>query len=87
LLSEPPWLHSPAANFLANDQGMDSLDELRELTDTEVESLMKIVHRPGGTVPNPEIAIAAVNGVAPAAGIPLDIPIPGFQVSQRAKSI
>ena len=42
-----------AAGFITNDQGLDTLDELKVLTNDEIESLCKVFWRPGGTVPNP----------------------------------
>ena len=42
-----------AAGFITNDQGLDTLDELKVLTNDEIEILCKVVPRPGGTVPNP----------------------------------
>ena len=42
-----------AAGFINDGQGMDTLDELKVLTDDEIESLCKVVRLPGGTVPNP----------------------------------
>ena len=41
------------AGFITNDQGLDTLDELKVLTNDEIESLCKVVRRPGGTIPNP----------------------------------
>ena len=42
-----------AARFITYNQGLDTLDELKVLTNDEIESLCKVVRRPGGTVPNP----------------------------------
>ena len=42
-----------AAGFITDDQVLDTLDELKVLTNDEIESLCKVVWRPGGTVPNP----------------------------------
>eukprot|EP00543_Licmophora_paradoxa_P017872 CAMPEP_0202469936 /NCGR_PEP_ID=MMETSP1360-20130828/80049_1 /ASSEMBLY_ACC=CAM_ASM_000848 /TAXON_ID=515479 /ORGANISM="Licmophora paradoxa, Strain CCMP2313" /LENGTH=59 /DNA_ID=CAMNT_0049095451 /DNA_START=17 /DNA_END=193 /DNA_ORIENTATION=+ len=58
---------------------MDSVSELRELSDDEVTSLLKIVCRPGGTIPNLAIAVAAAPG-GPELGpnAPLEIPNPGL---------
>ena len=42
-----------AAGFITDDQGMDTLYELKVLTNDEIESLCKVVWRPGGTVLNP----------------------------------
>ena len=42
-----------AAGFVTEDQGLDTLDELKVLTNDEIESLCKVVRSPGETVPNP----------------------------------
>ena len=42
-----------AAVFITNNQGLDTLDELKVLINDEIESLCKFVRRPGGTAPNP----------------------------------
>jgi len=42
-----------AAAAIFDDQGIDSLPELRILTDLEVENLCKVIRRPGGSVQNP----------------------------------
>ena len=41
-----------SAGFITDDQGLDTLDEVKVLTNDEIESLCKVVWRPGGTVPN-----------------------------------
>ena len=41
------------ARFITDDQGLDTLDELKVLTNDDIENLCKVVHFPGGTVPNP----------------------------------
>ena len=41
-----------AAAAAFDDQGIDSLPELRILTDLEVENLCKVIRRPGGSVQN-----------------------------------
>ena len=46
-------LSAKAAGFITNDQGLDTLDELKVLTNDYIEILCKVVWRPGGTVPNP----------------------------------
>ena len=61
-----------AAQALVDDQGMDTLDEIKLLTDDEVESLCKVIRCPGGTIPAPNV------GGAP-------IPAPGVQVNLRAE--
>jgi hypothetical protein len=60
------------SNAFVDEQGMDTLQEIRLLTDYEVESLCKVIYRPGGTVPAPV-----------AHGSP--IPAPGVQVNLRAQ--
>ena len=64
-----------ASNILYTDQGMAELSEISILCDAEVELLCKIVHRPGGLIPNPNTAGA---GQAPM------INAPGHAVSMRA---
>lgn len=64
-----------ASAAITDAQGMDSLDEFRVLTDDEVEDLCKVVRRPGGTIDNPNAAVA---------GQPARIPNPGIAVSMRA---
>ena len=44
-----------AAGFITDDQGLDTLDERKVLTNDEIESICKVVWRPGGTVPNPNV--------------------------------
>ncbi len=39
-----------AAQAITINQGIDSLDGLRELTDTEVENLCKVIRKPSGIV-------------------------------------
>jgi hypothetical protein len=63
----------PAAQALVDEQGMNELEEIRLLTDDEVENLCKVIRRPGGTIPNP------------AGGNNPPIPAPGVQVSLRAE--
>ena len=41
-----------AAQEIANNQGVDSVDELRILDDSRVENLCKVLRRPGGTDDN-----------------------------------
>ena len=47
-----------AAQAIVMEQGFDTLDEVKLLKDDEVESLCKVIRRPGGTVPaaNPAAA-------------------------------
>ena len=46
-------LLAKAAGFITDDQGLETLDEMKVLTNDEIESLCKLVRRPGGTVRNP----------------------------------
>lgn len=62
----------PASQAITIDQGIDSLDEIRYLKDSEVENLCKVIRRPGGTINNP-----AGEG---------NIPNPGESVSLRAEN-
>ena len=64
-----------AAGFITNDQGLDTLDDLKFLTNDEIESLCKVVQSPGGTVPNPN------NGYP---GQPATLSNPGEQIPLRA---
>ena len=64
------------AGFITEDQGIDTLDELKVLTNDEIESLCKVVWRSGGTVPNP-------NDGDP--GQPATLSNPGEQVPLRAE--
>jgi hypothetical protein len=57
------------------EQGIATLDEIRLLSDEEIESLCKVIRRPGGAIPQP----AAAAGAAP-----IPIPNPGVQVNLRA---
>jgi len=52
-------------NFMTIDQGMDSLAEFQILTDDEVESLCKVLRRPGGTTGNPPYPSSRLCGVNP----------------------
>ena len=42
-----------ADRFITDDQVIDTLDELKVLTNDDIEILCKVVWRPRGTVPNP----------------------------------
>ena len=44
---------SKAAGFITDDQGLNTLDELKVLTNDEIEILCKIVWSPGGTATKP----------------------------------
>ena len=65
-----------AAGFITDDQGLDTLDELKVLTNDEIESLCKVVWHPGGIVPNP-------NAGDP--GQPATLSNPGEKVPLRAE--
>jgi hypothetical protein len=65
-----------AAQALVEEQGMDSLDEIKLLTDDEIESLCKVIRRPGGMIPAPP--------GGPAGGA-ANIPSPGVSVNLRAE--
>ena len=65
-----------AQTFTTNAQGLDTLEEFRILTDSEVESLVKVIRRPGGTIA----------GAAPGAAPDPRIPNPGIAVSLRAEN-
>ncbi|KAI2507366.1 hypothetical protein MHU86_7086 [Fragilaria crotonensis] len=65
-----------AAQALVDEQGMDSLEEIRLLTDDEIASLCAVIRRPGGMIPAPP------GGVAGGAA---NIPNPGVPVNQRAE--
>ena len=56
-----------AANAIIRDQGIDSLEEVRLLESSDIETLCKTIRRPGGTirrgnqdVPNPGISVSAL---------------------------
>ncbi len=38
-----------AAQLVTGDQGIDSVDELRNLDDDKASNLCRVLHRPGGT--------------------------------------
>ena len=65
-----------ARTYIVNNQGIDEIEELRILTDEEVENLCKNVRRPGGTIPNPQAG----------QGQPNHIPNPGIPVSLKAEN-
>jgi hypothetical protein len=66
-----------AADLIVGEQGVDQLSEIKILTDDEIESLCKVVRRPGGTLPNPNAAVA---------GEPATIPARGESISMIAES-
>lgn len=64
-----------AAQAIVNDQGIDSLVELKVLKDNDVATLCKVIRRPGGTIVNPN---------ADQDGQPAEIPNNGTAISVRA---
>jgi ribosomal protein S13 len=62
-----------AAQVIVDEQGMDTLDEIKLLTDDEIENLCKVIRRPGGTIPGPNLGDAPVNN-------------PGTPVNLRAEN-
>ena len=62
--------------FITDDQGLDTLDELKVLTNDEIEILCKVVRHPGGTIPNPK---------AGDPGQPATLSNPGEQVPLRSE--
>ena len=67
--------NAPGPEMLVIDQGVNRAEELSDLDDDEVETLLKLLHRPGGTIPNPN---------ADNAGQPAHITAPGISVSMTA---
>jgi hypothetical protein len=63
-----------AAQAKVEDQGINSLNEIKLMTDDDVESLCKIVSRPEGTIP-------AVGGAPGAAAVQN----PGVSINQHAE--
>ena len=61
--------------MLTVDQGIDHIDDLKSLDADEIETLLKLLRRPGGTITNP-------NAANP--GQPAHITAPGILVSMRA---
>jgi hypothetical protein len=62
-----------ASQVIVDDQGMDTLEEIRLLSDDVIENLCKVIRRPGGTIPGPNPGAAPVNN-------------PGTPVSLRAEN-
>lgn len=69
-------LSQSAATYITDEQDMTNLEEFRILTDSEVESLCKVIRRPGGTIANPN---AGGNNNP-------TIPNPGITVSLKAEN-
>ena len=71
-----------ATQALVEEQGIATLDEIRLLSDNEIESLCKVIRRPGGTLPSPaEAAAGAAQILNPGVqinlrGAPLLLPAP-----------
>ena len=62
-----------ASQVIVDEQGLDSLDEIRLLTDDEIDSLCKVIRRPGGQIPGPNPGDPPVNN-------------PGTPVNLRAEN-
>lgn len=65
-----------AAQAIVNEQGIDSLTELKALKDEDVVALCRVIRRPGGTIPNPS---------ADQPDQPATIPATGYSISIRAE--
>ena len=65
-----------AAGLITDDQGLDTLDEMKVLTNDEIESFCMFLQRPGGTVPNRNSGDS---------GQPATLSNPGEQVPLRAE--
>ena len=50
-----------ASQVIVDNQGMDSLEEIRLLSDDEIENLCNVIRRPGGTIPGPAPDAPPVN--------------------------
>lgn len=64
------------AGYIITTQGIDTIEELRNLDEAAVKGLCQALKKPGGTIPNP-------NAGAP--GAPAEINNPGFNVSIKAE--
>ena len=60
-----------AAQALVEDQGLSTLEEIKLLSDDEIESLCKVIHRPGGMIPQPGGAAGAAAIHNP--GVPVNL--------------
>ena len=74
------------ANEITATQGIDTIEELRILTDDEVETLCRAIRHPGGLMPNPAFNAAGGAAAALAAGIPAQITNTGHVISARAEN-
>ena len=64
-------LSAKAAGFITNGQWLDTLDELKVLTNDEIEILCKVVWLPGGTAPNPNAGDPVQPATKPGEQVPL----------------
>jgi hypothetical protein len=62
-----------ASQVIVNKQGLDSLDEIRLLTDNKIKNLCKVIRCPGGQLPGPNPGNPPVNN-------------PGTPVNLRAEN-
>jgi hypothetical protein len=62
-----------AATSIIADQGIDSLEELQVLRDSDISNLCKVVRRPGGTIANPQAGAPGQNPEIPNPGIPASL--------------
>ena len=74
------------ANEITATQGIDTIEELRILTDDEAETLCHAIRCPGGLMPNPAFNAAGGAATAVAAGIPAQITHTGHVISARAEN-
>ena len=65
-----------AATQMVDNEGIDDIEIIRDLTDEDIANLCKTLRQPGGTIPNPNAAVA---------GQPATIPNRGFTVSMIAE--
>lgn len=79
-----------AATFIMTEQGLDTLDDIAQLTDDEIEKTCKLTRKPGGMIDNPAAAVVPAAGVAgandQAPAPPAQIPNPGHKVTNMAES-
>ena len=74
------------ANKITAKQGIDTIEELRILTDDEVETLCCAIRRPGGLMPNPAFNAAGGAAAALAASISAQITNTGHVISARVEN-
>jgi len=70
-----------AAHAIFYEQGIDEMAEFKILTDKQIENICKVIHRPGGMIPNP----AVIDMAAPPAGVPLNILNPDIPICAIAE--